>query len=72
MLDSSASLIYKENSTNTTERVKNMCNCGKSGGAPAESYVVTRANGQTEEFSSKVAADIAVTKSGGTITVKKK
>jgi hypothetical protein len=50
-----------------------MCNCGKSGGAPAESYVVTKANGQTEEFSSKVAADIAVTRNGGgTITVKKK
>jgi hypothetical protein len=49
-----------------------MCNCGKTGGNPAESYVVTKANGKTEEFSSKVAADIAVTREGGTITVKKK
>lgn len=49
-----------------------MCNCGKSGGAPAETYVVRKANGQTEEFSSKTAADIAVTKHGGSYTVKKK
>jgi len=48
------------------------CNCGKSGGAPAETYVVRKANGQTEEFASKVAADIAVTKYGGRIEVKKK
>lgn len=49
-----------------------MCNCGKSSGAPAESYVVTRANGTTQEHPSKVLADIDVTKNGGTITVKKK
>lgn len=48
------------------------CGCGKSGGNPAESYVVTKANGQTEEFASKVAADIAVTRHGGRIDVKKK
>jgi hypothetical protein len=48
------------------------CACGKSGGAAAETYVVRKANGQTEEFASKVAADIAVTKYGGTIQVKKK
>jgi hypothetical protein len=48
------------------------CNCGKSGGNPAESYVVTKANGRTEEFNSKVAADIAVTKHGGSYVVKKK
>lgn len=49
-----------------------MCNCGKSSGNPAETYVVRRANGTTEEFSSKVAADIEATKSNGKITVKKK
>lgn len=49
-----------------------MCNCGKSGGNPAESYVVTRANGTTAEFTSKVAADIEVTKSNGKLAVKKK
>lgn len=49
-----------------------MCNCGKSSGNPAESYVVRTANGQTKEFSSKVAADIEVSKSGGSYTVKKK
>lgn len=48
------------------------CNCGKSSGEPAESYVVRKANGQTEEVSSKVAADILVTKHGGSYTVKKK
>jgi hypothetical protein len=48
------------------------CNCGKSGGNPAETYVVTRADGRTEEFTSKVAADISVTRFGGQITVKKK
>lgn len=48
------------------------CNCGKSSGNPPETYVVTKANGQTEEFASKVAADIAVTRFGGQITVKKK
>lgn len=48
------------------------CNCGKSSGKPATTYVVTKNNGQTEEFSSKVQADIAVTKNGGgRITVKK-
>jgi len=30
------------------------------------------ANGRTQEFDSKVAADIAVTRNGGTIEVKKK
>lgn len=48
------------------------CNCGKSGGNAAETYVVRMANGQTQEFSSKVQADIAVTRNGGTIEVKKK
>jgi hypothetical protein len=48
------------------------CSCGKSGGNPAETYVVRKANGQTEEFASKVAADIAVTKHGGHIEVRKK
>jgi len=48
------------------------CNCGKSGGEPAETYVVRKQNGQTEEVSSKVAADIMVTKHGGSYTVKKK
>lgn len=49
-----------------------MCGCNKSSGNSAETYVVRKANGQTEEFSSKVAADIAVTKHGGSYTVKKK
>lgn len=49
-----------------------MCNCGKSGGAPAESYVVRKADGTSEEFSSKVAADIAATKFNGRIEVKRK
>lgn len=49
-----------------------MCNCGKSGGAPAESYVVTKANGQTATFNTKTEADIAVTKHGGSYSVKKK
>lgn len=48
------------------------CGCGGGGGAPAESYVVRKANGQTEEVSSKVQADILVTKHGGSYTVKKK
>lgn len=48
------------------------CNCGKSSGEPAETYVVRKANGTTEEVTSKVAADILVTKHGGTYTVKKK
>lgn len=48
------------------------CNCGGGGGQPAESYLVTKPNGTTEEFSSKVSADIAVTRHGGTITVVKK
>lgn len=50
------------------------CSCGKSGssaGRPATTYVVTKTNGQQEEFGSKTSADIAVTKHGGTITVKK-
>lgn len=41
------------------------CNCGKSSGNPAQTYVVRFTNGRTQEFSSKVAADIAVTKNGG-------
>jgi len=49
-----------------------MCQCGKSSGAPAETYLVTKPNGQTEEFTSKTAADIAVTRSGGKITVRRK
>lgn len=48
------------------------CNCGKSSGNPAETYVVRKANGQTEEFSSKIAADIAATKYEGRIEVKRK
>lgn len=48
------------------------CSCGQSSGQPATSYVVRFANGQTEEFNSKVAADIAVTRKGGTIEVRKK
>lgn len=48
------------------------CACGKTSGAPAETYVVRRQDGRTEEFSSKVQADIAVTRSGGTIEVKRK
>lgn len=48
------------------------CNCGNKGGGPAESYVVTRANGTTAEFTSKVAADIEATKTNGRIEVKKK
>lgn len=49
------------------------CACGKSGGNPAQTYVVRFANGRTQEFQTKVAADIAVTKNGGgTIEVKRK
>lgn len=48
------------------------CSCGKSAGAPATTFVVRMANGQTQEYNSKVAADIAVTRHGGTIEVKKK
>lgn len=48
------------------------CGCGKSSGDPAETYVVRKANGQTEEVSSKVQADILVTKHGGSYSVKKK
>jgi|RhiMetStandDraft_4_1073278.scaffolds.fasta_scaffold13545_4 hypothetical protein len=48
------------------------CNCGKSSGEPAETYVVRKANGQSEEFASKVAADIAVTRNGGTVEVVRK
>lgn len=48
------------------------CNCGKSSGEPAETYVVRKANGQTEEVASKVAADILVTKHGGSYSVKRK
>ncbi len=48
------------------------CACGKSSGNPAETYVVTKANGQTAEFSTKVEADIAVTRHGGSYVVKKK
>ncbi len=48
------------------------CNCGASSGNPAETYVVRQANGQTQEFSSKVAADIAATKTNGKIEVKRK
>lgn len=48
------------------------CGCGKSSGEPAETYVVRTANGQTKEVNSKVAADIEVTKNGGSYTVKRK
>lgn len=48
------------------------CNCGKSSGNPPETYVVRKANGQTEEVTSKTAADILVTKHGGSYTVRKK
>jgi hypothetical protein len=48
------------------------CGCGKSSGEPAETYVVRKANGQTEEVTSKVAADILVTKYGGTYSVQRK
>lgn len=50
-----------------------MCNCGKSSGNPAETYVVRKANGDTEEFSSKVSADIAITRNPGSrMEVKRK
>ena len=49
-----------------------MCNCGKSSGKPAEEYVVTKANGAKETFATKVAADIAVTKHGGSYVVNRK
>lgn len=48
------------------------CACGKSGGQPAESYVVRRADGQTQTVNSKTEADILVTRYGGTIEVKRK
>lgn len=48
------------------------CACGKTSGEPAETYVVRKANGQTEEVTSKVAADILVTKHGGSYSVRKK
>lgn len=49
------------------------CNCGsgRSNDNPATKYVVRFANGQTQEFTSKVQADIAVTKNGGKIEVKR-
>ena len=50
-----------------------MCGCNKGGsGRPADTYLVTKPNGSTEEFSNKTAADIAVTRTGGKITVKRK
>lgn len=49
------------------------CACGKSSGNPAQTYVVRFSNGRTQEFTSKVQADIALTKNGGgTIEVKRK
>ena len=45
---------------------------GSSSGQPAESYVVTRANGTTVEVDTQVQAKVELTKSGGTITVAKK
>lgn len=48
------------------------CACGKTSGDSATTYVVRMANGRTEEYNSKVAADIAVTRNGGTIEVKRK
>jgi len=53
---------------------KMACNCGgsKSSENSATRYVVRFANGQTQEFNSKVQADIAVTRNGGKIEVTKK
>lgn len=51
---------------------KMACACGSKGGSPAETYVVRLQNGSTQEFTSKVQADIAVTKNGGSIEVKRK
>lgn len=48
------------------------CNCGNKGGNPPESYVVRRPDGSTAEFTSKVAADIEVTKTGGKLDVKRR
>ena len=48
------------------------CNCGKSSGEPAETYVVRKTNGTTEGVTSKVTDDILVTKHDVTYTVKKK
>lgn len=49
------------------------CNCGKSSGNAAETYVVRLADGTTKEVESKTAADILVTKhGGGSYSVKKK
>lgn len=49
-----------------------MCSCGGSSGAPAESYVVTRADKTSTEFTDKVAAEVEKSRSGGVITVKRK
>lgn len=50
-----------------------MCACnGGSSGAPAESFVVTRANGTQSTFADKVQAEIEKSKSGGVITVTRK
>lgn len=48
------------------------CSCGKGSGQPAETYVVRRNDGRTSETTSKVEADILVTRYGGTVEVKKK
>jgi hypothetical protein len=46
------------------------CNCGKSSGNPAATYVIRKVNGQVQEFTNKVAADIEVTKGGKVIEIK--
>lgn len=48
------------------------CNGGASSGKPAEEYVVTKSNGQSQTFSSEPEARIYATMNNGTITVKKK
>lgn len=47
------------------------CACGNSGGTPATEYVIRTQTGQVKTFSSKVAADIEVTRGGTVIEVKK-
>ena len=49
-----------------------MCSCGGSSGAPAESYVVTRADKTSTEFTDKVAAEVGKSRTGGVITVTRK
>lgn len=49
-----------------------MCACNGSSGNPAESYVVTRADKTSTEFTDKVSAEVEKSRSGGVITVKRK